>query len=174
MSGGVKNAVVLLRLVEDLSRAADRSSGVAAIAGFTESGVRTILVAIPPVTHSTRDRHGFIPTLIKIARDTGVSGYVGEGTNHWPAGHVLDTGRLYRLALDKAPAGAQLHGAAEQGITVRETAETIGRRLDLPAVSIPAEQAAGHSKTFHSSRLTSRCPTRKPGNYWAGSRSTHA
>jgi nucleoside-diphosphate-sugar epimerase len=106
--------------------------------------VRTILVAIPPVTHSTRDRHGFIPTLIKIARDTGVSGYVGEGANHWPAGHVLDIGRLYRLALDKAPAGVQLYGAAEQGITVCEIAETIGRRLDLPAVSIPAEQAADH------------------------------
>jgi hypothetical protein len=86
--------------------------------------------------------------LIKIARDTGVSGYVGEGANHWPAGHVPDIGRLYRLAPDKAPAGAQLYGAAEQGITVREIAETIGRRLDLPAVSIPAEQAADHFKAF--------------------------
>ena len=68
--------------------------------------------------------------------------------NHWPAGHVLDIGRLYRLVLDKAPAGAQLYGEAEQGITVREIAETIGRRLDLPAVSIPAEQATGHFGPF--------------------------
>ena len=125
-----------------------RSAVARAIAGFTERGVRTILVAIPPVTHSTRDRHGFIPTLIKIARDTGVSGYVGDGANHWPAGHVLDIGRLYRLALDKAPAGAQLYGAADRGIRVREIAETIGRRLGLPAARIPAEQAANHFKAF--------------------------
>jgi hypothetical protein len=69
-----------------------RSAVPRAIARLTDRGVRTILVAIPPVTHSTRDRHGFIPTLIKIARDTGVSGYVGDGANHWPAGHVLDIG----------------------------------------------------------------------------------
>jgi len=125
-----------------------RSAVSRAIAGFSERGVRTILVGIPPVTHSARDRYGFIPMLIKIARDTGVSGYVGDGANHWPAGHVLDVGRLYRLALDKAPAGAQLYGAAEGGITVRQIAETIGRHLGLPAVSIPAEQAADHFKTF--------------------------
>ncbi|NEW70617.1 SDR family oxidoreductase [Streptomyces rhizosphaericus] len=115
---------------------------------FTERGVRTVLVAIPPVTHSTRDRTGFIPMLIKIARDTGVSGYVGDGTNRWPAGHTLDVGRLYRLALEKAPAGSQLYAAAEEGITVREIAETIGRHLDVPAVSIPAERAADHFTGF--------------------------
>ncbi|MFR0359265.1 SDR family oxidoreductase [Streptomyces sediminimaris] len=125
-----------------------RSAVARAVAGFTEKGVRTVLVAIPPVTHSTRDRIGFIPTLIKIARDTGVSGYVGDGANRWPAGHALDVARLYRLALEKAPAGAQLFAAAEEGITVREIAETIGRHLDLPAVSIPAEQAADHFKAF--------------------------
>ena len=125
-----------------------RSAVSRAIAGFTERGMRSILVGIPPVTHSARDRHGFIPMLIKIARDTGVSGYVGDGANRWPAGHVLDIGRLYRLALDKAPAGAQLYGATEEGIAVRQIAETIGRHLGLPAVSIPAEQAAGHFKAF--------------------------
>jgi nucleoside-diphosphate-sugar epimerase len=133
----------------DAAIAANPRSAVSrAIAGFAERGVRTILVAIPPVTHSTRDKIGFIPTLIKIARDTGVSGYVGDGANRWAAGHTLDVGRLYRLALEKAPAGAQLYAAAEQGITVREIAQTIGRHLDIPAVSIPAEQAAGHFKTF--------------------------
>ena len=118
------------------------------IAGFSARGVRTILVGIPPVTHSDRDRHGFIPRLIKIARDTGVSGYVGEGANHWPAAHTLDVARLYRLALTEAPDGAQLYAAAEQGIPVREIAGTIGRRLGVPAVSIPAEQAAGHFTGF--------------------------
>jgi nucleoside-diphosphate-sugar epimerase len=125
-----------------------RSAVARAIAGFAERGVRTILVAVPPVTHSARDTIGFIPTLIKIARDTGVSGYVGEGANRWPAGHTLDVASLFRLALEKAPAGSQLHAATEEGITVREIAETIGHQLNVPAVSIPAEQAADHFKTF--------------------------
>lgn len=125
-----------------------RSAVARAVAGFTERGVRAMLVAVPPVTHSTRDRHGFIPRLIKIARDSGVSGYVGDGANHWPAGHTLDVGRLFRLALDKAPAGSQLYAATEEGITVRQIAETIGRQLNIPAVSIPAEQAADHFKGF--------------------------
>jgi nucleoside-diphosphate-sugar epimerase len=128
--------------------ASPRSAVSRAIAGFTERGVRTILVAIPPVTHSTRDKVGFIPMLIKIARDTGVSGYVGQGANRWPAGHTLDVATLYRLALDKAPAGSQLCAAAEEGITVRQIAETIGRRLGVPAKSIPAEQAAEHFAAF--------------------------
>jgi nucleoside-diphosphate-sugar epimerase len=125
-----------------------RSAVAREIAGLAERGVRTILVAVPPVTHSSRDRHGFIPILIKIARDTGVSGYVGDGANRWPAGHTLDVASLYRLALDKAPAGAQLHAATEAGVPVREIAETIGRHLGIPAVSIPAGQAADHFKGF--------------------------
>jgi nucleoside-diphosphate-sugar epimerase len=125
-----------------------RSAVARAVGGFTEQGVRAMLVAVPPVTHSTRDRHGFIPRLIKIARDSGVSGYVGDGANHWPAGHTLDVGRLFRLALDKAPAGSRLYAATEEGITVRQIAETIGRQLNIPAVSIPAEQAADHFKGF--------------------------
>lgn len=125
-----------------------RSAVARAIAGFADQGVRTMLVAVPPVTHSTRDRHGFIPKLIKIARDSGVSGYVGDGDNHWAAGHTLDVGRLFRLALDKAPTGSQLYAATEEGITVRKIAETIGRHLNVPAVSIPAEQAADHFNGF--------------------------
>jgi nucleoside-diphosphate-sugar epimerase len=125
-----------------------RSAVSQAIAGFSDRGVRTILVAVPPVTHSSQDKIGFLPTLIGIARDTGVSGYVGAGTNHWPAVHTLDLAALFRLALDKAPAGAQLRGAAEDGIEVREIAATIGRHLGIPAVSIPADQAADHFKAF--------------------------
>jgi nucleoside-diphosphate-sugar epimerase len=128
--------------------ASPRSPVSRAITDLAEHGVRTILVAIPAVTHSTRDRHGFIPQLIKIARATGVSGYVGEGANRWPAGHTLDVASLYRLALEKAPAGAQLYAATEAGITVREIAETIGRHLGIPAVSIPAGQATDHFEGF--------------------------
>ncbi|GAA4633121.1 SDR family oxidoreductase [Actinoallomurus vinaceus] len=137
-----------IEAVDAVINANPRAATARAVAGLSDRGVRSVLVAIPPVVHSTRDRHGFIPTLIKIARDTGVSGYVGDGANRWPAAHTLDVARLYRLALEKAPAGAQLYAAAEQGIAVREIAETIGRHLDIPTVSIPAEQAADHFKNF--------------------------
>jgi nucleoside-diphosphate-sugar epimerase len=125
-----------------------RSAVSRAIAGFTDRGVRAILVAVPRVTHSSQDRHGFIPTLIGIARNAGVSGYVGPGTNHWPAVHTLDLAVLFRLALEKAPAGSQLYGAAEAGIEVREIAGVIARHLEIPAVSVPADQAAGHFTAF--------------------------
>jgi nucleoside-diphosphate-sugar epimerase len=125
-----------------------RSAVRQAIDALGQRDVRTILVAIPPVTHSAQDRQGFIPMLIRFARATGVSGYVDDGANRWPAGHTLDVAALYRLALDRAPAGAQVLAAAEEGIEVREIAEVIGRRLGIPAVSIPAEQAVGHFKGF--------------------------
>jgi len=125
-----------------------RSATSRAIAGLADRGVRAILVAIPSVTHSERDKRGFIPMLIKIARDTGVSGYVDEGANRWPAGHTLDVAALYPLALAKAPSGAQLSAATEEGIPVREIAEAIGRQLGVPAVSIPRDKAAGHFTGF--------------------------
>jgi nucleoside-diphosphate-sugar epimerase len=86
--------------------------------------------------------------MIGIARNTGVSGYVGEGANRWPAAHTLDVASLYRLALEKAPAGAQLYAATEEGIAVRVIAEVIGRQLGIPAVSVPAGEAADHFKGF--------------------------
>jgi nucleoside-diphosphate-sugar epimerase len=118
------------------------------VAKLGARGIRSLLVAIPPVTHSDRDRHGFIPMVIDIARRTRVSGYVGDGTNHWPAVHTLDLAHLYRLALEKAPAGAQLIGAAEPGIEVREIAEVIGRRLDIPVESFAPDVAAAHFAPF--------------------------
>jgi nucleoside-diphosphate-sugar epimerase len=130
------------------STASPRSVVTRAITELGQRDVRTILVAVPSVTHSSRDQHGFIPQLIRIARATGQSGYVGDGANHWPAGHTLDVAALFRLALDKAPAGAQLFAAAEPGIPVREIAEVIARHLNVPAVSIPPEQAAAHFTGF--------------------------
>jgi nucleoside-diphosphate-sugar epimerase len=125
-----------------------RSAVAREIAGFAARGIRSLLVAIPPVVHSTRDTHGFVPTLIRIARATGVSGYVGDGANRWPAVHTLDLGRLYRLALEGAPAGSQLIAAAEEGIAVRDIAEVVGRHLDIPAVSVAAENATEHFGPF--------------------------
>jgi nucleoside-diphosphate-sugar epimerase len=133
--------------------ASPRSAVTREITALGQRDVRTILVAVPPVTHGSRDRHGFIPQLIRIARAAGQSGYVGDGANRWAAGHTLDVAALFRLALDKAPAGAQLFAAAEPGIPVREIAEVIARHLNVPAVSIPPEQAAAHFTGFPFSTL---------------------
>jgi nucleoside-diphosphate-sugar epimerase len=118
------------------------------IAGFSHRGIGSALIAIPPVVHSPRDQIGFIPTLINIARNTGVSAYIAEGANCWPTVHTLDLSRLFCLAIEHAPAGAQLWGAAEDTITTREIAETIGRHLELPASSISEEQAESHFGGF--------------------------
>lgn len=132
----------------DAPAAANPRSAVSrALSEFTDRGVRTIHMAIPSVTHGRGD-HGFVPALIRLARASGVSAYVGEGANTWPAGHVLDVAHLYALALDKAPAGAQIYAAAEPAIPVRAIAESIARHLGVEAVSLSPEQAAEHFKTF--------------------------
>jgi len=82
--------------------------------------------------------------LIGIARAKGASAFAGDGSNRWPAVHRLDAARLFRLAVEAAPAGSRLHGAGEEGIPFRDIAEATGRQLNLPAVSVAAEDAAGH------------------------------
>lgn len=119
-----------------------------AIADFADDDVRSVLVGVPPVVHSTRDRIGFIPTLIGIARRTGTSGYIAEGANHWPAVHTLDLGRLFRLAVEDAPAGTQVYGAAEDDVTTKQIAERIARHLDVPAAPVPTERVAEHFGGF--------------------------
>jgi nucleoside-diphosphate-sugar epimerase len=106
-------------------------------------GVRSSVVRLPPTVHGSGDK-GFIATLISIAQQKGVSGYVGDGHNRWPAVHRLDAARLFRLALEAAPAASVLHGIAEEGVATRAMAEIIGQHLNLPVVSIPAEKAGEH------------------------------
>jgi nucleoside-diphosphate-sugar epimerase len=93
--------------------------------------------------HGTGERHGFIPQLINAARARGVVGYIGDGTSRWPAVHVKDAARLYRLAVEQAPAGAVLNAVGDEGVPVREIAEAIGAHLNLPARSLPAEDFGG-------------------------------
>ena len=104
-------------------------------------GVRASIIRLAPTVHGPTDHRGFIPTLIENARKTGQSIYIDDGANRWPAVHNLDAARLYRLALESAPAGSRLHGAAEQGIPFRDIAEAIAKQLDVPAVSVSVDEA---------------------------------
>ena len=110
---------------------------------FASRGVRSSVMRLPPTNHGDGD-NGFIATLVGIAREKGVSGYVGDGANRWPAVHRLDSARLFRLAVEQAPAGSALHAVADEGVPIRDVAEVIGRHLSLPVVSIAPEDAGAH------------------------------
>lgn len=105
-------------------------------------GVRVSVVRLPQV-HNT-EKQGLVTPAIAVAREKGVAAYVGDGLNRWPAVHVLDAAPVYRLALEKAPAGARYHAVAEEGVTAKAIAEAIGRGLKTPVVSLSPEEAAGH------------------------------
>lgn len=112
------------------------------VIGLSGRGVRSSAVRLPPIVHSSLDHHGFAHILIGIARQAGVSAYVGDGSNRWPSVHTLDAARVYRLALESAPAGSRLHAVAEEGIPFRDIAAVVGRGTGVPVASVSAAEAA--------------------------------
>ncbi|HEX3789857.1 MAG TPA: SDR family oxidoreductase [Pseudonocardiaceae bacterium] len=122
---------------------AARIANMRAAIAATARDVRSCLVMLPRSVHGQGEHHGFIPQLITAARANGVSAYIGDGASRWPAVHVKDAARLYRLAIEQAPAGAVLNAVGDEGVPIREIAEAIGRHLNLPARSLPAEEFGG-------------------------------
>lgn len=118
-------------------------------AGFAqmEKGVRVMAMRLPPSTHGKGD-HGFVPMLIGIAREKGVSAYIEEGSNRWPTTHRRDAAVAYRLALENGTSGARYHPLAEEGVPFRQIAEAIGRGLGIPVVGKSREEAASHFGWF--------------------------
>ncbi len=148
-----------------------RAASEEAAAAVAAAGGNVSVVRLPQV-HDTR-RQGLVSYAIAVAREKGVCAYVGDGRNRWPAAHVLDTARLYRLAIERAEPGARYHAVAEEGVAVRDMVEVIGRRLKLPVASIaPAEAAAyfgwlavfaGHDMPASSARTREKLGWRPTG-----------
>ncbi|KAA0109817.1 SDR family oxidoreductase [Mycolicibacterium sp. P1-5] len=110
-----------------------------AVIGLAEQGVRSSIVRLPPIAHSTTDSAGFLPGLTALAKEKGFAGYPGDGANLWGAVHIRDAAALFRLALEDGPAGRYWHASEDEGVPFREIAEAIGSRLGLPTVSIPID-----------------------------------
>jgi nucleoside-diphosphate-sugar epimerase len=120
-----------------------RIPGEQACLGLTRHGVRASVVRLAPTVHGPGD-YGFIPMLVARARKTGVSAYIGDGANRWPTVHRYDAAVLFRLTLERAPAGSALHGAGEEGVTLKSIAAKIGAILEVPTVSLTPDEAAAH------------------------------
>jgi nucleoside-diphosphate-sugar epimerase len=145
IASGVATTAVGRAATEDdpAAPAFPRSRAAEMTLALADKGVRSSVVRLPPTTHGRGD-HGFIATIVGVARDKSVAGYIGDGSNVWPAVHRSDAARVFRLALEDAPAGSVYHAVRDEGVPTRTIAEVIGRHLGVPAVSIAAEDAPAH------------------------------
>jgi nucleoside-diphosphate-sugar epimerase len=125
------------QVAEEGPMAARRNTGIFTLA-LKDQGVRSSIVRLSPTVHN-QNKEGFIGHMVDVSRESGVAGYVGDGSQRWPTVHVKDSAALFRLAIEKAPAGSTLHGVGEGAVTIRSIAETIGRQLDIPVQSVEAE-----------------------------------
>ena len=124
----------------DILPAGPRIDAENAVIALAERGVRSSVVRLPPLVHSSLDHTGYTPALISFARKNEKAGYPGDGSKRWAAGHSLDAARLYRLAVEGAPAGSRLHAVGDEGVPFKEIAEAIASNLGVPAVSIAPEE----------------------------------
>ncbi len=126
---------------DDQSEGGPRTDAANYTIGLGQQGVRSSVIRLAPMVHSELDHHGFTHALIGFARDNGVAAYTGDGSNRWPAANTHDIGALYRLALEKAPAGSTFHGVGDTGIPRKLIAETIAGKLGVQTKSITDEEA---------------------------------
>lgn len=133
----------------NLTDANPRSATEKAVDELALKGIRASLVRLPPSVHGDGDKHGFVPLLVKLAKEKGFAAYAGDGQNVWPAVHVLDAARLFRLALENAAAGGtRFHAVDDTGVPFKNIASAIGEKLQLPVRSLDNEEAAGYFTWF--------------------------
>lgn len=137
---GLKPGAIATERDNPANEVSPRVASEHAALALAERGVRAMSVRFAPTVHGTGD-HGFIAQIIDADRNHGAAGYIGNGENRWPAVHRSDAAQLVRLGIEHAPAGSVLHAVAEEGIAMRDIAEAIGRRFELPATAISPEQA---------------------------------
>jgi nucleoside-diphosphate-sugar epimerase len=142
MANGVPGQLAVEENVAASSAAVPRAASEEAAASVAARGVNVSVVRLPQVHN--RVKQGLVTYAIGLAREKGVSAFAGDGLNRWPAAHVLDTARLYRLALEKQKAGARYHAVAEEGVSLRDIAEVIGQGLKVPVIALSPEEGAAH------------------------------